>query len=229
MNTIVKGKQMRIRRKKWAKQELEEAAFYIDKPEIYQNAWHEKFAKKQPLHIELGCGKGNFIANLAVKHPEINYIAVDMIEAMLGLAKRNIEESYGAKNPENLWLIRANVERILDVFGEEDKVDRIYINFCNPWPRGKHNKRRLTHTRQLENYKTFLKDGGEIYFKTDNDELFEASLEYLEKSGFQIIAKTNDLHKIPIFEENIVTEHEEMFSKEGILIKAVIAKLNSKL
>lgn len=220
---------MRIRRKKWAKQELEEAAFYVDNPEICKNAWHEKFAKNQPLHIELGCGKGNFIANLAVKHPEINYIAVDMIEAMLGLAKRNIEESYSAKNPENLWLIRANVERILDVFGEKDTVDRIYINFCNPWPRGKHNKRRLTHTRQLEHYKTFLKKEGEIYFKTDNDELFEASLEYLEKSGFQIIAKTNDLHKNPIFEENIVTEHEEMFSKEGIPIKAVIAKLNSKL
>ncbi len=80
---------MRIRRKKWAKQELEEAAFYVDNPEICKNAWHEKFAKNQPLHIELGCGKGNFIANLAVKHPEINYIAVDMIEAMLGLAKRN--------------------------------------------------------------------------------------------------------------------------------------------
>ena len=171
-----------------------------------------------------GCGKGNFIANLASRHPEINYIAVDMIEAMLGLSKRNIEQAYEMKEPENLYLIRANVERILDVFSEDDKVDRIYINFCNPWPRGKHNKRRLTHTRQLENYKTFLKEDGEIYFKTDNDELFDASIEYLENSGFKILKKTYDLHSEPIFEENIVTEHEEMFSNEGIKIKALIAR-----
>ena len=174
--------------------------------------------------MSFGCGKGNFIANLASRHHEINYIAVDMIEAMLGLSKRNIEQAYEMENPENLFLIRANVERILDVFGEEDKVERIYINFCNPWPRGKHNKRRLTHTRQLENYKNFLKKEGEIYFKTDNDELFEASIEYLENSGFQILKKTYDLHNEPIFEENIVTEHEEMFSNEGIKINALIVR-----
>lgn len=216
---------MRIRRKKWAKQELEEAKFYIDNPGEYKDKWHEKFAQKQPLHIELGCGKGNFIANLASKHRDINYIAVDMIEAMLGLSKRNIEEAYENKNPENLFLIRANVERILDTFGEKDIVDRIYINFCNPWPRGKHNKRRLTHTRQLENYKKFLKPDGEIYFKTDNDELFEASLEYLQEAGFSVTSKTYDLHNELIFEENIITEHEKMFSEDGIKIKALIAKL----
>ena len=215
---------MRIRRKKWAKQELEEAEFYIDNPQIYKDTWNEKFKENQPLHIELGCGKGTFIANLASKHRNINYIAVDMIEAMLGLSKRNIEEAYQFKNPENLFLIRANVERIFEVFGEKDIVDRIYINFCNPWPRGKHNKRRLTHTRQLENYKKFLKSGGEIYFKTDNDELFEDSLIYFEKTGFEVISKTYDLHKEPVFEENIITEHEEMFSNDGIKIKALIAK-----
>lgn len=216
---------MRIRRKKWAEKELEEAKFYIDNPEIYKGKWAEKFQKNQPLHIELGCGKGTFISTLASKHRDINYIAVDMIEAMLGLSKRNIELAYEMKNPENLFLIRCNIERILDVFGENDIVDRIYINFCNPWPRGKHNKRRLTHTRQLENYKIFLKKDGEIYFKTDNDELFEASLEYFENSGFKIISKTYDLHNEPIFEENIITEHEEMFTNDGIKIKACIEKL----
>ena len=216
---------MRIRRKKWAKQELEQAEFYIDKPEIYKNQWLEKFPQKQPLHLELGCGKGNFIAQLASHHPEINYIAIDMIEAMLGLSKRNIEEAYKEQLPKNLFLIRANVERILTTFGEKDKVDRIYINFCNPWPRGKHNKRRLTHTRQLQNYKQFLKKGGEIYFKTDNEELFEASLEYFAETGFEMIAKTYNLHSEPIFEENIITEHEKMFSEDGITIKALIAKL----
>ncbi len=215
---------MRIRRRKWAKQELEEAKFYRDEPNLYKNKWHEQFPKKQSLQIELGCGKGNFIAQLASQHTNVNYIAVDMIEAMLGLSKRNIEQMYKGKNPANLFLIRANVERILDVFGEKDIVDRIYINFCNPWPRGKHNKRRLTHTRQLEKYKIFLKKGGEIYFKTDNDELFEATLEYLKEAGFEVISQTNHLHQEAIFEENIITEHEKMFSEEGIKIKALIAK-----
>lgn len=148
---------MRIRRKKWAKEELENAKFYIDKPEEFKGSWKSKFSKKDsPLHIELGCGKGSFISNLAFTHPEINYIAVDMIEAMLGLSKRNIEMAYNYEYPNNLFLIRANVEQILSVFDENDKIERIYINFCNPWPKKKHNKKRLTHTRQLESYKKIL-------------------------------------------------------------------------
>ena len=216
---------MRIRRKKWAKEELEEAKFYIDKPEEFKGKWNEKFEKKQDLYIEIGCGKGNFISNLAVKNRNINFIAIDMIEAMLGLSKRNIEQSYENKNPDNLLLIRANAERILDVFDEKDKVKRIYINFCNPWPKEKHKKRRLTHIRQLENYKTFLDDNAEIDFKTDDDNLFEESLEYFKQANFEIEKITYDLHEEPIFEENIVTEHEEMFSNEGIKIKALIARL----
>lgn len=219
---------MRIRRRKWAKEELENAEFYIDNPAEFRNMWNSKFKKEQPLYIELGCGKGLFIATLAEKHPEINFIAVDMIEAMLGLSKRNIEKAYKDKEVENIFLIRANVERIFDTFGEKDKVERIYINFCNPWPKAKHKKRRLTHIRQLENYKTFLKEDGQIYFKTDSDELFEESLEYFKSTGFKIVKKTYDLHNEMIFEENIITEHEKMFSDEGIKIKALIA-INSKI
>ena len=214
---------MRIRRKKWAREELDNSKFYIDKPEEFKGKWNNKFDKKAPLHIELGCGKGIFIATLAKKHLDRNYIAVDMIEAMLGLSKRNIENAYNFENPENLYLIRANVEQITNVFDEQDLIERIYINFCNPWPKKKHNKKRLTHTRQLESYKRILKENGEIYFKTDSDELFDASLEYFSESGFEIISKTYDLHSEPIFEENIITEHEKMFSDEGIKIKALIA------
>ncbi len=215
---------MRIRRKKWAKSELENAKFYIDNPEIYINTWNEKFKNKNPLHIELGCGKGLFIANLARKHQNINYIAIDMIEAMLGLSKRNIEKCYDGMNYDNIFLIRANVERIFDVFGEKDKVERIYINFCNPWPKEKHKKRRLTHPRQLENYKKILNNNGEIYFKTDDDELFNDSIEYFKQTGFDIVSTTNDLHSNMIFEENIITEHEKMFLEQGIKIKASIVK-----
>ena len=215
---------MRIRRKKWAREELDNSAFYIDDPKVFKNEWRKKFKKDQPLFVELGCGKGIFVATLASKHRDINYIAVDMIEAMLGLSKRNIEAAYNNEYPENLFLIRANVEQISEVFGEDDKIDRLYINFCNPWPKKKHNKRRLTHTRQLEQYKQFLSKDAEIYFKTDSDELFDVSLEYFEESGFEIVNKTYDLHAEPIFEENIMTEHEKMFSEENIKIKALIAK-----
>lgn len=216
---------MRIRRKKWAREELDNFEFYIDKPDIFKNTWRSKFKdNNKPLYVELGCGKGTFISKLASTNKDINYIAVDMIEAMLGLTKRNIELEYGNNPIDNLYLIRANVELIQNVFGENDKVDRIYINFCNPWPKAKHNKRRLTHTRQLESYKTFLKEDGEIYFKTDSDELFADSLEYFKEAKFEIQKITYDLHKEPIFETNIITEHEKMFSDEGVKIKAAILK-----
>ena len=186
---------MRIRRKKWAREELDNSKFYIDKPEEFKGKWKEKFKENKPLHIELGCGKGIFISTLASNHKENNYIAVDMIEAMLGLSKRNIENAYNYEYPENLLLIRANIEQISNVFSSEDEISRIYINFCNPWPKKKHNKKRLTHIRQLVQYKEFLSKTGEIYFKTDSDELFEASLEYFEEAGFKITSKTYDLHE----------------------------------
>ena len=148
---------------------------------------------------------------------------------MLGLAKRNIEEEYKQNNivPENVLITRFDIERILLIIDKNDKIDRIYINFCNPWPKGKHRKKRLTHTRQLEKYKEFLVPGGKIYFKTDDDGLFESSLGYFEEAGFEIVKKTYDLHNEDIFNgKNIETEHEKMFSEQGIKIKALIAKLN---
>ena len=218
---------MRIRRKKWAEKELEEAEFYINNPEEgYKNTWRSRFQNPEnPLYIEIGCGKGIFIATLAKQNPGINFIAIDMIEAMLGVSKRNIEKTYKEQPIKNLLLIRANAEKIFDVFGKEDRINRIYINFCNPWPRKKHKKRRLTHSRQLENYKQFLDEDAEIYFKTDNDELFEESLVYFQENGFREIQKTFDLHEEQIFEKNIETEHEKMFSEQGIKIKAGIFKI----
>ena len=218
---------MRIRYKKWARPELEASTFYIDEPEKIKGKWREKFKNKQnPLYLELGCGKGYFIANLASRHQEINYIAIDLVDAMLGLAKRNIEQIYKENNIEtdNIRITRFDIEIIPLILDKEDKIERIYINFCNPWPRGKHHKKRLTHTRQLEKYKTFLTDDGEIYFKTDDDDLFTASLTYFEESGFEIVKKTYDLHNEEDFWENIETEHENMFSEQGIKIKALIAK-----
>ena len=218
---------MRIRYKKWARPELEASPFYIDNPESWKGKWNTFFKNSsQPLHLELGCGKGTFISELASENLNINYIAIDLVDAMLGLAKRNIENTYNEKKIEisNVVITRFDISRILLILEKKDKVERIYINFCNPWPRGKHRKKRLTHSIQLEKYKEFLIPNGEIYFKTDDDDLFQSSLKYFEESGFKIIKKTYDLHKDQIFEKNIETEHEKMFTEQGIKTKALIAK-----
>ena len=218
---------MRIRYKKWARPELEASKFYEDNPEEWKGKWKEHFKEpNKPIHLELGCGKGQFISELAVENQNNNYIAIDLVDAMLGLAKRNIENTYKERNiePENVFITRFDIERINLILDKKDEIERIYINFCNPWPKGKHRKKRLTHTKQLEKYKQFLKPNAEIYFKTDDDGLFESSLGYFEESGFTVINKTYDLHNKPIFEKNIETEHEKMFSEQGIKIKACIAK-----
>ena len=138
--------------------------------------------------------------------------------------ERNVEQIYKEKNIEtnNIYLTRFDIERINLIFSENDQIERIYINFCNPWPRGKHHKKRLTHKKQLEKYKEFLKPGGCIYFKTDDDNLFYESMEYFKQEGFKTIKKTEDLHSEVDFWENIETEHEKMFSEQGIKIKAGI-------
>ena len=223
------GNKMRIRKRKWTDKELNECKFYIKNGEEFKGKWKEKFNNNNPIHLELGCGKGKFISQLSIKNPNINYIAVDIIDTMLGLAKRNVELEFEKQNKKvnNIYLVRHDVERIMLICEEKkDKVERIYINFCNPWPKSKHKKRRLTYPTQLENYKKILVKNGEIYFKTDDDDLFNESIEYFKNTGFEIVKKTYDLHNEDIFENNIMTEHEEMFSNEGIKIKALIAKYN---
>lgn len=233
---------MRMKFKPWAREELETSPFYIDNPQDMKNKWKSVFEKEQELYLELGCGKGNFIAKLSKERQDKNFIAVDLVDAMLGMAKRNVEAEYGIRQStikeeveneiekqkvvKNLKLTRYDIARIENIFGEQDEIKRIYINFCNPWPRGKHHKKRLTHERQLEQYKRFLK--GKIFFKTDDDELFNDSLTYFENTGYKIEKITRDLEKEEMFwdgEENIETEHEKMFKAEGIKIKALIASV----
>lgn len=221
---------MRMRRKPWVREELADCEFFVDNPCENIGIWEDKFKKKQPIHLELGCGKGTFIAKLACKNPKINYMAIDIKSEVLGLAKRNIEAEYLLYNQpiDNVFIMSQEIGLIQNVLNSKDRVDRIYINFYNPWPKPRHNKRRLTYPTLLEKYKVFLKPQGEIYFKTDDDELFEASKKYLEQNGFEIVRITYDLHSENNI-ENILTEHEEMFSKQGIKIKALIAKLKYKI
>lgn len=217
---------MRLRKKPWARPELEACNFFVQNPKEYKGKWSSSFKNEGIMYLELGCGKGNFVSVHGARNKDKNYIAIDIKDEVLVLAKRNIERVYKENNEilDNVKLMAQEIGLINDILGEEDKIDRIYINFCNPWPKEKHKKRRLTHTRQLENYKKFLVNNGEIWFKTDDDNLFEESLEYFKESGFDVIYKTYDLHNSEYDKDNIRTEHENMFTEKGIKIKFLIAK-----
>lgn len=218
---------MRIRRKPWARPELAASPFCIDKPEELRGKWHTAFKNPEnPLFLELGCGKGGFIAQTAFDQPDKNFLALDLKSEMLGLAKRKAEKlfSEGGREVDNLLLAAQNIEQIENILAPEDKIAGIYINFCNPCPKKHDFKHRLTHTRQLEHYKTFLLPGREIRVKTDSDILYEASIEYFEECGFIITYTTFDL---PADHEaaRVKTEHEMMFRNMGLPIHYIIAKL----
>ncbi len=214
---------MRIRCKPWARPELEACPFFIAEPAAHKDHWDEVFGNGRPIWLELGCGKGGFASQAVVHWPEVNFIAIDIKNEMLVLAKRKIEAALQEHNmtAEQVRVMIFNISHMEEAFGANDRIDRIFINFCNPWPKGKHKKRRLTHPRQLVQYKPFLK--GELWFKTDDDALFEETLEYLEECGFEVTYLTRDLHGSG-FAENLETEHERMFTEEGKNIKFLIAR-----
>ncbi len=215
---------MHMRRKKWARPELESCPYYREFPEECKGKWAAQFAKAAPLHIELGCGKGVSTARMARENPSVNYLAIDLVRDVLGSARRNIEIAYGDAPVENIILCALHIEYIHKYLGDGDRAERLYINFCNPWTkRKKHEKRRLTHPRQLMQYRDFLADGGEIWFKTDDDTLFEASLSYFAGCGFEVTYLTRDLHASG-FAPNYQSEHEMLYSEKGVPIKFAIAK-----
>lgn len=215
---------MRIRKKPWAEQELRDCPFFTDSPKDFVGHWHEQFARRQPLHLELGCGKGGFISQIAPANPDINYLAIDIKDAMLGLAVRKSIAAYEQieKEPDNIWICAHDIECIDQILSPKDVVSRIYINFCNPWPKTGHQKKRLTHTRQLKKYLTFMPEGA-VHFKTDDALLFLASKRYFTECGFELVYVTEDLHHSG-YEPNYKTEHEIMFSQQGMPIHFLIAR-----
>ena len=219
---------MRIRSKKWARPELEARQYFIPNPTEYKNNWRSIFSNDNPIYLDLGCGKGLFLAEMALRNPNVNFIGVDISIDILGVANRNIEKTFGGKEPKNLALTSMNLEYCEDAFGEKDDIARIYIYFCNPWPKNRHKKRRLTYPRQLNKYLRFLNSDGQIYFKTDDDGLFKDSLVYFNESGFSAEFLTHDLKIDQIEEEKgILSEHELMFRRENIPIKMLIASKNN--
>ena len=220
---------MRLRRKPWARPELAACPFFVDEPEKNRGRWREAFPRRGPLFLELGCGKGGFLAAQAAAHPEVNFLGIDIKSEVLALAKRKAEAALlaagrPADRVDNLLLTAQDIERLFLIFGEEERVDRIYVNFCNPWPKPGAQKHRLTHTRQLTAYRRWMGEGAELWFKTDDPGLFEDTVaRYLPESGYRLLYLTRDLAASG-FAGNVPTEHEEMFSARGIPIRFLIAK-----
>ena len=215
---------MRMRLKKWARGELDACPFYVGDPESHKNRWRALFDADRPLEVELGCGKGVSTCQMALNEKDTNFVAIDINTSVLGVARRNAEAAFaGARKVDNLLLMNHEIELIDRVFGPEDAVRRIHINFPNPWnQRHRQFKHRLTHPKQLLLYRAFLAEDGEIWFKTDDEELFDASLHYFTAAGFEIREVTRDLHAEQTH-PNYVSEHESMFASRGIKIKALIA------
>ncbi|MCH5138554.1 tRNA (guanosine(46)-N7)-methyltransferase TrmB [Clostridiaceae bacterium UIB06] len=210
---------MRLRKKWWARPEMEASPLTIVKPQEYKGKWHQEFKNNNDIYLELGCGRGKFISTHAQQNPDINYIGVDLKDEVIIYALKKLIEA----ELENGRVIPMNIAGISEVF-DKDEISRIYINFCNPWPKDRHNKRRLTHTKFLTEYKKIIKPGSEIWFKTDNVELFEASQVYFKESGFSIEYLTYDLHNSD-FQGNVVTEYEEKFTSLGMKTMFLLAKL----
>lgn len=201
---------MRLRKVKNALEKLKRNEMYfIENPQDYLGRWQEAFEKSQPLHIEIGCGKGKFIHELAQKNPLINYIAIEKYDSVLLRALEKIE----SEQLPNLKLVVLDASHLKDYFSEGE-VSRIYINFSDPWPKAAHKKRRLTYKTFLESYAYILKPEGEIVQKTDNRQLFEFSLESFSEQGWILSNISLDLHKDAL-EDNIMTEFEEKWSKLG--------------
>lgn len=179
------------------------------------------FSGGMPLHIEIGCGKGRFITETAKLNPDVKYIAVEKVSNVIVLAMEKAAEA----ELTNLKFMRGNFQIIAEDIPDKS-VDRIYLNFSDPWPKKGYAKRRLTHGGFLEIYKRILKDDGEICFKTDNRELFDFSLESFPENGFTLSDVTFDLHNSD-FEGNIMTEYEERFSQMGTPICRLVAKIST--
>lgn len=215
---------MHMRRKKWARPELALCPYYVEQPDQYAGQWAAFFGdaggtREAPLHVELGCGKGVSTARMAFEQQKVHFIAVDINRDMLAVTRRNIARAYGDAPIANIALAAKDIARIGEMLTAADAVERVYINFCNPWSeKRRHEKRRLTHPRQLVQYKRFLVPGGEIWFKTDDESLFSDSIGYFEACGFSIAYRTDDLHASG-FSPNYVTEHEQKFADAGLKIK----------
>lgn len=188
-------------------------------PEKLGYKLNHMFNNNNPIHVEIGCGKGKFLREIAINNPDINYFGFEKDVKVAYRCAKNITED----DPPNYFIVYANAESLKEIF-EEGSIERIYLNFSDPWPKASHHKRRLTHKKFLDIYKAVLTDNGEIHMKTDNNDLFEFSIEQLEEDNWELLMVTRDLHNSIYKEGNIMTLYEEKFVKEGKKINKLVAK-----
>ena len=209
---------MRLRNIPRAESVLEACKEVVKDPENLRGDWNLEFKKEQPLHIEIGMGKGQFIMELARQNPGINYIGIEMYSSVLIRALQKMAE----EELPNLKFLRIDARTLPECFAK-DEVDRIYLNFSDPWPKDRHAKRRLTSRQFLARYNEILKPDGVIEFKTDNRPLFDFSLEEVREAGWQLLLCTYDLHhEEELMKDNIMTEYEAKFSAKGNPIHKMI-------
>ena len=205
---------MRLRKKPWIDEAILDFSdfVYIEGAKIGENEkgkWSDLFDQSAPIQVELGIGKGTFISQLALRHPKINFIGIEAQQDVLYYAAKKVKEL----NLTNVKLLVFDINNIEEIFGENE-IDRFFVNFCDPWPKSRHAKRRLTHVDFLEKYRKLLKENGQLFFKTDNRPLFDFSLEQFELAHLQVDALTFDLHNSGMT-DNIMTEYERKFSGFG--------------
>lgn len=210
---------MRLRNIPGADDAILNSEYCIKNPEEQKGHWQDCFDKAQPLHIEIGMGKGRFIMDMAALHPDINYIGIERYSSVLLRALQKMEQ-----NPlPNIKFICMDAADVAEVFAK-DEVDHIYLNFSDPWPKDRHAKRRLTSRQFFARYDLILKKEGHLEFKTDNQDLFTFSLEEVPEAGWKLDASTRDLHHDAVLNEgNVMTEYEEKFSSKGNPICKLIA------
>ena len=203
---------MRLKNVPGSREVIGESRFVIHEPELQKGKWKEVFGNENPIHIEIGMGKGRFIMGMAGQHPEVNFIGIEKYSSVLLRAIQKMEE----EELPNVRFIRMDAEDICNVFDKEE-VSRIYLNFSDPWPKDRHAKRRLPSRQFLARYDEILKKDGTLEFKTDNKDLFDYSLEEMKNAeGWELTAFTYDLHHdVVLSEGNVMTEYEEKFSSIG--------------
>ena len=199
---------MRLKNVKGADKVIEASSYVILNPNVYKEKWNTVFKNDNPIHIEIGMGKGDFIIGMAKENPNINFIGIEMYDSVIVKAVKKLEN----EKLNNIKLIRMDARLIEDVFYKE--VDLIYLNFSDPWPKNRTAKRRLTHERFLKKYDNIFKNKKTIFMKTDNIDLFAFSIESLSEYGYKLKNVTLDLHNSN-FEGNIMTEYEKKFSEKG--------------
>lgn len=214
---------MRVRKKKNGAQRIEACSELLIKELSALGAPEEIFPQEQPIHLEIGCGKGNFACGMAEKYPDVNFIAMEKVSDVCCVALEKAMSRREARERDNLRFVIGDAKLLADTL-KPHSVDCIYLNFSDPWPKKGHAKRRLTHSSFLEIYRDLLKEDGILKLKTDNDGLFASSLEQFEICGLDVIWQTEDLHASERAEGNVMTEYEANFSAKGVNIKSAWVK-----